>query len=103
VQRFRGGLVFKAHRLYVPLKSRLESNKEEEEVSKQYSQALTQSIWSHKFGETRLFPAPKLTDSYHQSSTSTEELTANPSVTPNPKWQVGIDGAALRESGAAST
>jgi len=31
VQRFRGGLVSKAHILYVPLNSRLESNKEEEE------------------------------------------------------------------------
>ena len=31
VQRFRGGLVFKAHRLFVSLNSRLESNKEEEE------------------------------------------------------------------------
>jgi len=30
VQRFRGGLVFKAHRLSVSLTSRLESNKEEE-------------------------------------------------------------------------
>ena len=30
VQRFRGGLVFKAHRLCVSLDSRLESNKEEE-------------------------------------------------------------------------
>jgi len=30
VQRFRGGLVFKAHRLRVSLNSRLESNKEEE-------------------------------------------------------------------------
>jgi len=30
VQRFRGGLVFKAHRLGVSLNSRLESNKEEE-------------------------------------------------------------------------
>jgi len=29
VQRFRGGLVFKAHRLSVSLNSRLESNKEE--------------------------------------------------------------------------
>ena len=33
VQRFRGGLVFKTHRLGVSLNSRLESNKEEEEVS----------------------------------------------------------------------
>jgi len=32
VQRFRGGLVFEAHRLCVSLNSRLESNKEEEEV-----------------------------------------------------------------------
>jgi len=32
VQRFRGGLVFKAHRLCVSLNSRLESNKEEEEL-----------------------------------------------------------------------
>jgi len=31
VQRFRGGLVFKARRLCVSLNSRLESNKEEEE------------------------------------------------------------------------
>jgi len=30
VQRFRGGLVFKAHRPRVSLNSRLESNKEEE-------------------------------------------------------------------------
>jgi len=30
VQRFRGGLVFKAHRLCASLNSRLESNKEEE-------------------------------------------------------------------------
>ena len=29
VQRFRGGLIFKGHRLCVSLKSRLESNKEE--------------------------------------------------------------------------
>jgi len=29
VQRFRGGLVFKGHRLCVSLNSRLESNKEE--------------------------------------------------------------------------
>ena len=34
VQRFRGGLVFKAHRLRVSLNSRLESNKEEEEDNK---------------------------------------------------------------------
>ena len=31
MQRFRGGLVFKAHRLCVSLNSRLESNKEERE------------------------------------------------------------------------
>ena len=31
MQRFRGGLVFKADRLFVSLNSRLESNKEEEE------------------------------------------------------------------------
>ena len=30
MQRFRGGLVFKAHRLRVSLNSRLESNKERE-------------------------------------------------------------------------
>jgi len=30
VQRFRGGLVFKVHRLCVSLNSRLESNKEED-------------------------------------------------------------------------
>ena len=32
VKRFRGGLVFKAHRLCVSLNSRLESNKEEEDI-----------------------------------------------------------------------
>ena len=31
VKRFRGGLVFKAHRLFVSLYSRLESSKEDEE------------------------------------------------------------------------
>ena len=31
MQRFRGGLVFKAHRLCVSLDTRLDSNKEEEE------------------------------------------------------------------------
>ena len=30
VQRFRGGLVFKAHRLFVSLNSRLESNRKRE-------------------------------------------------------------------------
>ena len=34
MQRFRGGLVFKAHRLCVSLNSRLESNDEEEEVAR---------------------------------------------------------------------
>ena len=34
VQRFRGGLVFEAHGLCVSLNSRLESNKEEEETSR---------------------------------------------------------------------
>jgi len=33
VHRFRGGLVFKAHRLCASLNSRLKSNKEEEEVA----------------------------------------------------------------------
>jgi len=37
VQRFRGGLVFKAHRLRASLNSRLESNKEEEEVMRDCS------------------------------------------------------------------
>jgi len=34
-QRFRGGLVFKAHRLCVSLNSRLESKKEEEKKRRQ--------------------------------------------------------------------
>ena len=42
MQRFRGGLVFKAHRLCVSLNSRLESNKEE--VSQLKSWALGQAI-----------------------------------------------------------
>jgi len=32
VQRFRGGLVFKAHILFVSLNSRLESNQEDEKL-----------------------------------------------------------------------
>ena len=36
VQRLRGGLVFKAHRLFVSLNSRLESNKEKEEEHKHH-------------------------------------------------------------------
>ena len=35
MKRFRGGLVFKAHRLFVSLNSRLESNKEEGETRQQ--------------------------------------------------------------------
>ena len=37
MQRFRGGLVFKAHRLRVSLNSRLESNKEVEERTTTWS------------------------------------------------------------------
>ena len=33
MQRFRDGLVFRAHKLCVPLNSRLESNKEEKEIT----------------------------------------------------------------------
>ena len=33
MQRFRGGIAFKAHRLCVPLNSRLESNQEQERIS----------------------------------------------------------------------
>ena len=58
VQRFRGGLAFKAHRLCVSLNSRLESNKEET-----------------RFGPTTLersnsgfFPASSLTDVYRTPS-----------------------------------
>jgi len=40
VQRFRGGVVFKAHRLCVSLNSRLESNNEEEEEE----QAMHESV-----------------------------------------------------------
>jgi len=40
VKRFRGGLVFEAHRLFVSLNSRLESNKEEEE---DWKEVLSQS------------------------------------------------------------
>jgi len=51
VQRFRGGLVFKAHRLCASLNSRLESNKEEEEASGSKRKA---SIAASKLG----FPPP---------------------------------------------
>ena len=39
VQRFRGGLAFKAHRLCVSLNSRLESNREEEKDDQSRSNA----------------------------------------------------------------
>jgi len=42
MQRFRGGLVFKAHRLCVSLNSRLESNKEEERRSDAVSETVSQ-------------------------------------------------------------
>ena len=38
--RFRGGLVFKAHRLCVSLNSRLDSNKEEEEEGGAIAEAM---------------------------------------------------------------
>ena len=42
MQRFRGGLVFKAHKLCVSLNPRLESNTEEEEETKHCSDTLKQ-------------------------------------------------------------
>ena len=60
VQRFRGGLVFQAHRLCVSLNSRLEGNKEEEKGApgvllllnnlfiKSCEQVLTQGYLAHK-------------------------------------------------------
>jgi len=56
VQRFRGGLVFKAHRLCVSLNSRLESDKEEDEADlspKGLRAVLIQGLgtcWSHWLG-----------------------------------------------------
>jgi len=47
VQRFRGGLAFKAHRLCVSLNSRLESNKEEERRCK---------LGTHKPYNARFWP-----------------------------------------------
>ena len=40
VQWFRGGLVFEAHRLFVSLNSRLESNQEEEEEETPFLQVV---------------------------------------------------------------
>ena len=48
VQRSRGGLVFKAHRLCVSLNSRLESNKEEEEPSGGAARAGTAPRRAHR-------------------------------------------------------
>ena len=49
MQRFRGGLVFKAHSLCVSLNSRLESNKEEErkapELPAEVGLATSLSVW----------------------------------------------------------
>ena len=46
--RFRGGLVFKAHRLYVSLNSRLESNKKEERTTRAADRALKNDPRSSK-------------------------------------------------------
>ena len=48
VQRFRGGLVFKAHRLWVSLNTRLESNKEEEEEAGAPGYPGTKVVRSHQ-------------------------------------------------------
>ena len=52
-QRFRGGLVFKAHRLCVSLNSRLESNKEEE---KRLDSRFRCSCLSSSSADLPLFP-----------------------------------------------
>ena len=47
MKRFRGGLVFEAHRLCVSLNSRLESNKEEEdpEIGADLEQFKALAVW----------------------------------------------------------
>jgi len=56
VKRFRGGLVFKAHRLCVSLNSRLESHKERERDGLHLPQALPKGPPRFKNGETGGFP-----------------------------------------------
>ena len=48
MQRLRGGLVFKAHRLFVSLNSMLESNKEEEEMNLENEFGALRLPWNHK-------------------------------------------------------
>ena len=55
MQRFRGGLVFKAHRLYALLNARLESNKEEEKKKATSNPTPKCCFWYAPFG----FDAPK--------------------------------------------
>jgi len=49
VQRFRGGLVFEAHRLCVSLNSRFESNKEEEDLLCRVVQISGFGVWGLGF------------------------------------------------------
>ena len=51
MQRFRGGLVFKANRLGVLLNSRLERNKEEKGVAgRDIGVPLWRGVWGVRFG-----------------------------------------------------
>ena len=75
VQRFRGGLVFKAHRLCVSLNSRRESNKEEEKGVFSVGSSFTVGIFSIGFVSIGFVsvPPPKLTDLYRKPGMLTFE------------------------------
>ena len=68
--RFRGGLVFKAHRLWVSHNSRLESNKEEEELH----------TW---------FGAPARSDTLHETAPFAPNVQC---ITPPPGWWLRVEG-----------
>ena len=73
MQRFQGGLVFDAHRLCVSLNSRLESNKEEEEVS---------NGWSKQGDSARATPISSSKTKDLIAASSYDKCSVGPSIRP---------------------
>ena len=84
VQWFRGGLVFKANRLCVSLNSRLESNKEAEEVVR-FTKLTCRGVL-----ETREAPIV-LKRTYTKTASEREDLKSFRTLTSKPRLKSGLD------------